>query len=90
MIDKITTYIKVFHEDPPLETYVVQVQICRLTHRQSQNLKNALIFAFWWPANGNALNFRCSWTEVHCAAVLERHQFRLTLTRISVHPLSFF
>ena len=43
MIDKITTYIKVFHEDPPLETYTVQVQISRLTYRQSQNLKNALI-----------------------------------------------
>lgn len=43
MTDKITTYIKLFHEDPPLETYVVQVQISRLTHRQSQNLKNALI-----------------------------------------------
>lgn len=46
MTDKITTYIKLFHEDPPLETYVVQVQICRLTHRQSQNLKNALIDLF--------------------------------------------
>ncbi len=43
MTDNITTYIKLFHEDPPLETYVVQVQISRLTHRQSQNLKNALI-----------------------------------------------
>ena len=43
MTDKITTYIKLFHEDPPLETYIVQVQICRLTYRQSQNLKNALI-----------------------------------------------
>lgn len=46
MIDKITTYIKVFHEDPPLETYLVQVQISRLTHRQSQNLKNVLIDLF--------------------------------------------
>ena len=46
MIDKITTYIKVFHEDPPLETYLVQVQISRLTHRQPQNLKNVLIDLF--------------------------------------------
>lgn len=46
MSDKIKTYIKVFHEDPPLETYLVQVQISRLTYRQSQNLKNALIDLF--------------------------------------------
>ena len=46
MTSNITTYIKVFHEDPPLETYVVQVQISRLTYQQSQNLKDALIDLF--------------------------------------------
>ena len=49
MTTNITTYIKVY-QDEELSTfpdnYVVQVQICRLTHRQSQNLKNALIDLF--------------------------------------------
>jgi len=46
MTSNITTYIKVFHEDPPLETYVVQVQISKLAYQQSQNLKDALIDLF--------------------------------------------
>lgn len=49
MTNNINTYIKVY-QDEELSTipdnYVVQVQISRLTHRQSQNLKNALIDLF--------------------------------------------
>lgn len=46
MSDNINTYIKVY-QDEELSTfpdnYVVQVQISRLTYRQSQNLKYALM-----------------------------------------------
>ena len=46
MTSNITTYIKVY-QDEELSTipdnYVVQVQISRLTYRQSQNLKYALM-----------------------------------------------
>ena len=49
MTDNINTYIKVYQDEELSiipDNYVVQVQISRLTHRQSQNLKNALIDLF--------------------------------------------
>ena len=46
MTDNINTYIKVYQDEELSiipDNYVVQVQISRLTYRQSQNLKYALM-----------------------------------------------